>query len=41
MVEHLRTVSAMIRDLKHAGRDISEDEQVHNVIRALPSEFDH
>jgi len=35
MAEHLRTISAMIRDLKAAGKEISIEEQVLNVIQAL------
>jgi len=34
--EHLRIMSAMVRDLRAAGEEISEEEQVLNVIRALP-----
>ena len=32
----MRTLSAIVRDLKAAGQDIPEDEQALNVIRALP-----
>jgi len=39
--EHLRAVSAMVRDLKAAGYDVSEEEQVLNVIRALPDDNEH
>ena len=38
VVEHLRIMSGIVRDLKAAGKDISEGEQVLNVIRALPDE---
>lgn len=38
VIEHLRIMSGIIRDLKAAGKDISEGEQVLNVIRALPDE---
>jgi len=32
IAEHLRTMSAMVRDFKAVGREISEEEQVLNVI---------
>jgi len=35
MTEQLRTLSGMVRDLKAAGQDISEDEHALNVIWAL------
>ena len=41
MTEHLRIMSGIIRDLKAAGKEISEGEQVLNVIRALPVESQH
>ena len=34
-------MSAMICDLKAAGQEIFEEEQVLNVIRALPSQPEH
>ena len=37
IVEHLRTMSAMVCDLKAARREILEDKHVLNVIQALPS----
>jgi len=40
-VKHLRTMSAMVCDLKVAGWEISEEEQVLTAIRALPSELGH
>ena len=41
VVEHLRIMSGIVRDLKAAGKDISEGEQVLNVIRALPDAPPH
>jgi len=41
IAEHLRTMSAMIRDLKVVGREISKEEQVLNVIRVVPSQPEH
>ena len=41
VVEHLRTMSAMACDLKSARREISKEEQVLNVIRALLSQLEH
>jgi len=41
IAKHLRTMSAMVCDLKAAGREISKDEQVLNVILALPSQSKH
>ena len=41
MVDHLRMMSGIVRDLKAAGKDISEGEQVLNVIRALLDEPPH
>lgn len=38
VAEHLRIMSAMIRDLKAAGREVDDEEQVLNVIRSLPDE---
>ncbi|KAH9608961.1 hypothetical protein KSS87_006063, partial [Heliosperma pusillum] len=38
VTEHLRVMSAMIRDLKAAGRDVPDKEQVVNVLRSLPSD---
>ena len=38
---HLRIMSGIIRDLKAADKDISEGEQVLNVIRALSDEPQH
>jgi len=34
-------MSAMVRHLKAAGPEISEEEQVLNVIQALPSQLEH
>jgi len=36
MTKQLRTMSGIVRDLKAAGQDIPKDEQVLNVIWALP-----
>ena len=41
MAKHLRTMSAMVHDLKIAGKDIYEVEQVLNVIRAILDEPEH
>jgi len=41
MAEHLRIISAMIRDLKVAGKDISRGVQVLNVIQAIPDKPEH
>jgi len=41
VVEHLRIMSDIIRDLKATGKDISEGEQVLNVIQALLDEPRH
>jgi len=41
MVEHLQTMSAMVRDLKVEKRDVSGEEQVLNVIWVLPEEPEH
>ena len=41
MAEHLWTMSAMIHDLKAAGKEISEDEQVLNAIQAIPGESEY
>ena len=41
MDEHLRTMSAIVWDIKPRGREISEEEQVPNVTRALPEEPEH
>ncbi|KAH9608251.1 hypothetical protein KSS87_014525, partial [Heliosperma pusillum] len=38
VTEHLRVMSSMIRDLKAAGRDVPDEEQVVNVLRSLPSD---
>jgi len=38
MAEHLGITSGIIHDLKAANKEISEGEQVLNVIRALPEE---
>jgi len=35
MIEQLRTLSGIVRDLKAASQDIPEDDQALNVIRAL------
>ena len=34
-------MSAIIRDLKAAGKDISEGEQVLSAIQAIPGELEH
>jgi len=39
--EHLRAMSAMVRDLKAAGQEVSEEEQVLNVIKALPNDNEY
>ena len=36
MAEHLRTISALIRDLKAAGNNLSNEQQVTIVIHSLP-----
>nr|CAD1825953.1 unnamed protein product [Ananas comosus var. bracteatus] len=36
MAEHLRVMSAMIRDLKTAGNELTDEQQVLAVIRSLP-----
>ena len=36
IAEHLRTMSALIRDLKAAGNNLSDEQQVTAVIRSLP-----
>ena len=36
MAEHLRTMSALIRDLKAAGNNLSNEQQVTAVIHSLP-----
>jgi len=41
MAEHLRTMSAMIHDLNAIGKEISEEEQFLNMIRAIPDEPEH
>jgi len=41
VVEHLRIMSGIVRDLKAVGQDIFEGEQVLNVIRALSDEPPH
>lgn len=38
VTEHLRIMSAMVRDLKAAGRDVPDEEQIVNVLRSLPSD---
>ena len=38
IAEHLRTMNAIVCDLKAAGREISKEKQVLNVIWALPSQ---
>jgi len=40
-LEHLRIMSGTIRDLKVIGEEISEGEQVANVIRALSDNLEH
>ena len=41
MAKHLWTMSATVWDLKAAGREISKEEQVLNVIRVLPEKPEH
>ena len=41
MIEHLRIIGGIIRDLKAVGKEIFEGEQVLNVIRALPDKLKH
>ena len=41
MVEHLRTMSDLARDLKVAGRKIFDQEQVLNATQALPKVHEH
>jgi len=41
MAEHLQISSAMICDLKATGKEVSEREQVVNMIRVLPDELEH
>jgi len=41
MTEHLRALSGMIRDLKGAGHDLSDEQQVQAVIRSLPDSWVH
>ena len=36
IAEHLRTMSALICDLKAAGNNLSDEQQVTTVIRSLP-----
>jgi len=35
MIEQMRTMSSIVRDLKVVGQDVPEQEQVLNVIQAL------
>ncbi|GAV60285.1 UBN2_2 domain-containing protein [Cephalotus follicularis] len=39
MTQHLRIMSAMIRDLKNAGNVLSDEQQVQDVIRYLPDSW--
>jgi len=39
--EHFRTISGMVRDVKLAERDVSREEHVLNVIRALHDDNKH
>ncbi|GAV90394.1 UBN2_2 domain-containing protein, partial [Cephalotus follicularis] len=39
MTEHLRIMSAMIRDLKNAGNALSDEQEVQAVIRSLPDSW--
>ncbi|GAV81340.1 UBN2_2 domain-containing protein [Cephalotus follicularis] len=39
MTEHLRIMSAMIRDLKNAGNALSDEQQVQAMIRFLPDSW--
>ena len=41
MVEHLRIIGGIIRDLKAVGKEIFEGEQVLNVIRAPTNKLKH
>ena len=34
-------MSAMVQDLKAAGQEVSEEEHILNVIRALPNDNEH
>ena len=36
IAEHLRTMSALIRDLKATGNNLFDEQQVIAVIRSLP-----
>ena len=39
--EHFQAMSTIVRDLKVAGYDVSKEERVLNVIRALPDDKEH
>jgi len=39
--EYFRTMTAMVRDLKAARQEVSEEEHVLNVIRVLPNDNEH
>ncbi|GAV71104.1 UBN2_2 domain-containing protein [Cephalotus follicularis] len=39
MIERLRIMSAMIRDLKNVGNTLSDEQQVQDVIRSLPDSW--
>ncbi|KAG5560989.1 hypothetical protein RHGRI_004123 [Rhododendron griersonianum] len=42
MPEHLRVMSAMIRDLRSAGNVLTDEQQILAVLRSLPDEtWDH
>ncbi|KAG6510717.1 hypothetical protein ZIOFF_028751 [Zingiber officinale] len=41
MIEHLRMMSSMIRDLKYAGHDLTDEQQVQAVIRSLADSWTH
>ncbi|ESQ38716.1 hypothetical protein EUTSA_v10029402mg, partial [Eutrema salsugineum] len=41
MMQHLRIMSNMIRELKNAGQIMSNEQQVQAVLRSLPESWDH
>ena len=40
MIEHLRVMSAMIRDLRAAGNVLTDEQQVLAVLRSLPDSWE-
>ena len=40
MQEHLRKMSAMVRELKAAGNNLTDEQQIQAVIRSLPDSWD-